>query len=145
MLCWLSLAAPLVLPPPQPLGCSPPGSIVALPCCCGLPRLAAMLDGRFSAVPGGVFGCSARHFLDFCCQFTPGSIAGTGSLRLLCRPPLSAQGLQRQVCFDGRCCSLRCWRRCSCSLPADWQALHLFFVCLLCFVKCPWVPRKALY
>ena len=60
--------------------------------------------------------------------------------------------------LDGGCCSLRCrrwyWRLCGCSLRADWQAdwltpLILCFVhlhiCLFHFVKCPWVPRKALY
>ena len=30
--------------------------------------------------------------------------------------------------LDGRCCSLRCLRWYGCSLHADWQTLHLFFV-----------------
>ena len=47
----------------------------------------------------GVFGCSVRELLDFCCRFAPGSVAGTGSLGLLRRPPLCARGLQMQVRF----------------------------------------------
>ena len=86
MLCWLSIAALFVLPPPQPLGCSLPGSFVALFCCCGLPRLTTMLDGRCSAIPGGVFRCSAQELLDFCCRFAPGPVSGTGSLGRLCCP-----------------------------------------------------------
>ena len=39
------IIAPVVLPPPQPQGYSPPGCFVTLLCCCGLPWLAAMLDG----------------------------------------------------------------------------------------------------
>ena len=34
MLCGLSIAPPLVLPRPQPLGCSLPGSVVTLLCWC---------------------------------------------------------------------------------------------------------------
>ena len=39
ILCGLSIIASLVLPPPQPQGYSPPGSFVALVCCCSLPWL----------------------------------------------------------------------------------------------------------
>ena len=67
-------------------GCSPPGSVVALLCCCGLSRLGAMLDGCCSTVAGGVVRCSVRELLDFCCRFAPGSVAGTGSLGLTRRP-----------------------------------------------------------
>ena len=86
ILCGLSIIAPLVPPPPQPRGYSPPGSFVTLLCCCGLSRLAAMLDGCCSTVAGGVFRCSVQELLDLCRHFTPSSIAGIGSLGLLRRP-----------------------------------------------------------
>ena len=73
VLCGLSIIALLGLP----------GSFVAL---CGLPRLAATLDGRCSTVAGRVFRCSAQELPDLCCHFTPGFIAGIGSLGLLLRP-----------------------------------------------------------
>ena len=132
MLCGMSIIASLVLPQPQPQSLSPPGVFVALLCRCGLLQLAAMLDGRCSAVAGGVFRCSAQEVMDLCCDFTPGSIAGIGSLGLLHRPPLCAWSLQMQVCLYGQCYSLH----------ADWQALHLFFVL---FIPCLWVPWKVLY
>ena len=37
ILCGLSNITPLVLPPPQPQDYAPPGSCIALLCCCGLP------------------------------------------------------------------------------------------------------------
>ena len=52
ILYGMSVIAPLVLPPPQPCGFSPPGSFVGLLCCRGLPLLAAMWDGRCSSVAG---------------------------------------------------------------------------------------------
>ena len=82
MLCGLSIAGP---PSTQPLGCSLPGSTVALLCCCGLHRLTVMFYGHCSAVAVGVFGCSAQELLEFGCCFNPGSVAGTGSLGLLRR------------------------------------------------------------
>ena len=60
MLCGLSIITPLVLPPQQSRGYSPPGSFVALHCCCGLPQLTVMLDDCCSTIAGGVFRCSAR-------------------------------------------------------------------------------------
>ena len=67
VLCGLFITALLVLPPPQPLGCSKPGSAVTLLCCCGLSPACHCWWG----------------LLDFCCRFAPGSIAATGSLDLL--------------------------------------------------------------
>ena len=107
----LSIAAPLVLPPPQPWGYSPPGSVVALLCCCGLSRLAALLDGRCSTVAGGVCRCSARELLDFFCPFTLVSIAGTGSLGLLHCPPLCTEPPDASSHLDGGCWSLWCRRQ----------------------------------
>ena len=148
MFCGLSIATPLVLPPPQPWDYSPPGSVVVLLCCCGFSRLAVMLNGHCSAVAGGVCGCSVRELLDFCCRFTPVSIAGTGSLRLLCRPPLCARSFQMQVHIqtegavpggadggvDG-CAAVP-------SILTDRRSLCFvcFHLCLFHFVKFPWVP-----
>ena len=53
---------------------------------------------------------SSVYNLDLCCHFTPGSIAGIGSLGLLRRP----------------------------------RSIYSL-LCLFLFVKCPWVPWKALY
>ena len=85
MICGMAIIALLVLHLPQPLGCSPPGSILALRCCCGLLRLTVMLDGGCSVVAGWVFRCSEQEPLDFCCRLALCSVTGTGSLGLLCR------------------------------------------------------------
>ena len=53
-------------------------------------------------------------------------------------PPLSARGLQMQVCFDGRCYSLRH----SAAVPS---VLTDRRSCLFHFVKCPWVKINWIY
>ena len=134
ILCGLSIIAPSVLPLPQPQGYSPPGSFVALLCCCGLPRLIVMLDGRCSTVAGSVFRCSVQELLDLCCYLTPGSITGIGSLSLL-RHPRCVHGASRHKCvhMDGAIPSVRTDRRSIYSLS-----------CLLHFVKC-WDDKRGLH
>ena len=56
-------------------------------------------------------------------------------LSVSCFAPLCAWSLQTHVCLFVQCYSL----------CADWQAYIYFLFCLFLFVKCPWVPWKALY
>ena len=80
ILCGLLNITLLVPPPTQTQDYSPPGTCIALLCCCGLPRLVAMLGGHCSAAAGLVFKCSTKELLDLCCQFTPNSIPDIKSL-----------------------------------------------------------------
>ena len=99
MLCGIYIIALLVLHPPQPQGCSPPGSALALLCCCGLLRLAVMLDGRYSAVAGVQIGSSWTSAVALPQALSVGLdlwgwISGSPVL-----PPLCAWDLQMHVRF----------------------------------------------
>ena len=134
MFCGLSIAAPLVLRPPLLFTVWQ----VALLCCCGLPRLVAMLDGCCSTVAAGVFGCSVRELLEFC-RFAPGSVAGAGSLGLM-RCPCYVHGHPDASFASG-------WRVLFPAVPA---AVWLFPLCcltgappiysLFCLFSCMFVP-----
>ena len=116
MLCGLSIVAPLVVPPPQPRGYSPPApsslssDAVVSP---GSRRCWKVAAPLWLAGSSGVQRSSSWT--------SAGTSPPASSVGLISGSP--ARSLQTQVCLFGRCCSLWCF-----PLRADWQAPFILYL-----------------